>query len=102
MKSTAQAAAPAIGGAFTRIDGPLKVSGSASYTSDKHFPGMLYAVPVGSTIASGRITRLNTAAAAKMQGVRAVYTRENVGRFFRVGVASHAIMDEARPPLEDD
>jgi xanthine dehydrogenase YagR molybdenum-binding subunit len=102
MKSTAQAAAPAIGGAFTRIDGPLKVSGGASYTSDKYFPGMLYAVPVGSTIASGRITRLNTAAAAKMQGVRAVYTRENIGRFFRVGVASHAIMDEARPPLEDD
>ena len=31
-----------------RVDGPLKVSGQAQYTSDFHFPGMLYAVPVES------------------------------------------------------
>jgi len=42
---------PAIGGDFTRIDGPSKVSGAATYTSDFNFPGMLYAVPVCATIA---------------------------------------------------
>lgn len=93
---------PAIGASYARIDGALKVSGGASYTSDKHFPGMLYAVPVGSSIASGRITRLDIAAAAGMPGVRAVFTRENIGRFFRVGATSGAILDEKRPPLDDD
>ena len=37
---------PLIGGDFQRIDGPLKVSGLATYTSDFALPGMLYAVPV--------------------------------------------------------
>jgi len=46
---------PIIGGDFTRIDGPFKVSGAATYTSDFNFPGMLYAVPVCATIAKGRI-----------------------------------------------
>ena len=36
-----------------RVDGPLKVTGSAKYTSDFHVPGLLYAVPVGATIAAG-------------------------------------------------
>jgi len=36
-----------------RIDGPFKVSGTAQYASDFHFPGMLYAVPVEATIANG-------------------------------------------------
>ena len=36
-----------IGRDTPRVDGPLKVSGKAQYTSDFHFPGLLYAVPVG-------------------------------------------------------
>lgn len=59
---------PIIGGDFTRIDGPLKVSGTATYTSDVNLPGTLYAVPVCATIAKGRITHLDTAAAAGMPG----------------------------------
>jgi xanthine dehydrogenase YagR molybdenum-binding subunit len=44
-----------IGKARTRIDGPLKVTGTARYASDHSFPNMLYAVPVGATIAKGKI-----------------------------------------------
>ena len=44
-----------IGRDTPRVDGPLKVSGKAQYTSDFHFPGLLYAVPVEATIANGRI-----------------------------------------------
>ena len=44
-----------IGRDTPRVDGPLKVTGKAQYTSDFHFPGMLYAVPVEATIANGRI-----------------------------------------------
>ncbi len=102
MQATTRDAQPWIGGDFSRIDGPLKVSGTATYTSDMNFPGMLYAVPVCATIGTGRITRLDTVAAAKMPGVRAVFTRENIGRFYRVGVASDARIDEKRPPLDDD
>src|SRR5437667_2840019 len=87
-----------------RIDGPLKVSGMAPYTSDFHFPGMLYAVPVEATIASGRVVKLDTAAAQKMPGVRAIFHRENIGKIFRstMGQGFEGICEERRPPIEDD
>src|SRR5216684_3441503 len=93
-----------IGRATPRVDGPLKVSGTAMYASDFHFPGMLYAVPVEATIASGRVTKLDTAAAEKMQGVRAIFHRENIGKIFRSvqGQGFEGIIDERRPPFEDD
>ena len=72
-----------IGRDTVRVDGPLKVSGRAQYTSDFHFPGMLYAVPVGATIANGKITKLDTATAEKMPGVRAILHRGNIGKIFR-------------------
>src|SRR5438477_2003531 len=87
-----------------RIDVPLKVSGLAHYASDFHFPGMLYAVPVEATIASGRVTKLDTAAAEKMPGVREIFHRENIGKIFRSvqGQGFDGIIDERRPPFEDD
>ena len=93
-----------IGRKTPRVDGPLKVSGVAQYASDFHFPGMLYAVPIEATIASGRVTKLDTAAAEKMPGVRAIFHRENIGKIFRSvkGEGFDGIIDERRPPLEDD
>src|SRR6202022_3629088 len=93
-----------IGRKTPRVDGPLKVSGVAQYASDFHFPGMLYAVPVEATIANGKIQKLDTAAAEKMPGVRAIFHRENIGKIFRsvVGSGLDGIVDERRPPLEDD
>jgi len=55
-----------IGRDTPRIDGPLKVSGTAQYASDFHFPGLLYGVPVEATIAKGKITKLDIAAAEKV------------------------------------
>ncbi|TPI08511.1 xanthine dehydrogenase family protein molybdopterin-binding subunit [Mesorhizobium sp. B4-1-3] len=92
----------AVGRATVRVDGPLKVSGAARYTSDFHFPGMLYAVPVGATIASGTIAAIDTRAAEAMPGVRKVYTRHNIGKFYRVPTSSKALINERRPPLDDD
>jgi xanthine dehydrogenase YagR molybdenum-binding subunit len=87
-----------------RIDGPVKVTGVAHYTSDFHFPGMLYAVPAEATIANGKIQKLDTAAAEKMPGVRAIFHRENIGKIFRsvVGQGIDGICEERRPPFEDD
>ena len=64
-----------IGKARARIDGPLKVTGTARYASDHSFPGMLYAVPVGATIAKGKIKTIDTSRARQMPGVRAVLKR---------------------------
>ena len=93
-----------IGRSTPRVDGPLKVSGKAQYTSDFHFPGMLYAVPVEATIANGRVVKLDTAAAEKMPGVRAIFHRENIGKIFRstLGPGFEGICEERRPPFEDD
>src|SRR5438105_10251563 len=87
-----------------RVDGPRKVSGRAQYTADFHFPGMLYAVPVEATIANGRIVKLDTAAAEKMPGVRAILQRENIGKIFRsvLGPGFEGVCEERRPPFEDD
>src|SRR6267143_6083476 len=87
-----------------RIDGPLKVSGVAQYASDFHFPGLLYAVPVEATIANGKIARLDTAAAEKMPGVRAIFHRKNIGKIFRssAGKGNEGICIERRPAFEDD
>lgn len=87
-----------------RMDGPRKVSGVAQYTADFHFPGMLYAVPVEATIANGRVVKLDTAAAEKMPGVRAILHRENIGKIFRstFGPGFEGVCEERRPPFEDD
>jgi xanthine dehydrogenase YagR molybdenum-binding subunit len=87
-----------------RIDGPQKVTGTALYTSDFHFPGMLYAVPVEATIATGRVVKLDTTAAERMPGVKAIFHRENIGKIFRSipEQGFEGITEERRPPFEDD
>src|SRR5438270_1384034 len=93
-----------IGRKTPRVDGPLKVSGVAQYAADFHFPGMLYAVPVEATIANGKIQKLDTVAAEKMPGVRAIFHRQNIGKISRsvLGKGMEGICIERRPPFEDD
>src|SRR6267378_1726958 len=93
-----------IGRDTARVDGPAKVTGTAKYTSDFHFPGMLYAVPVEATIANGEVVKLDTAAAQAMPGVRAIFHRGNIGKIFRSvkGPGFDVICEERRPPFEDD
>ena len=106
MATQSQAALPntPIGRDTPRVDGPLKVTGQARYASDFPIAGLLYAVPVEATIANGRIVRLDTNAAEKMPGVKAIFHRENIGRIYR-SVPEQGfggITDERRPPFEDD
>src|SRR5262244_3203159 len=93
-----------IGRDTPRVDGPLKVTGKAQYTSDFHFPGTLYAVPVEATIANGRVRTLDTTAAEKLPGVRALLHRANIGKIFRSVLEPdfEGICEERRPPFEDD
>ncbi|MCA1850588.1 MAG: hypothetical protein LC672_05975, partial [Acidobacteria bacterium] len=51
---------------LTRVDGPLKVSGAAQYTYDKHVPGMLYGRVLRSPHAHARVLKIDVAAARRI------------------------------------
>lgn len=60
-----------------RVDGKDKVTGAAKYAAEHKIPGMVYGVLVGSTIAKGTITSLNTKAAENAPGVLTVLSHLN-------------------------
>ena len=69
---------PMIGQPISRVDGPLKVTGKATYAYEHWDDGQpLYGFIVGATIGSGRITRIDTTRAEQAAGVRLVMTHEN-------------------------
>ena len=57
---------------MTRVDGPLKVTGVARYTYDQRLPGMLYARVLRCPHGHARVTRIDSDAAAKIPGVKAI------------------------------
>jgi xanthine dehydrogenase YagR molybdenum-binding subunit len=92
-----------IGTATPRIDGPLKTTGAAEYAADFHFDRMAYAVPVGASISSGRIRRLDSSAAEQMPGVLLVLHHGNIGPLFRTAPGDdNATNSEVRSALEDE
>jgi xanthine dehydrogenase YagR molybdenum-binding subunit len=66
-----------IGQPLTRRDGLEKVTGRARYAADRHPSGLLHAVMAVSSVASGRVTSLDVAAARAHPGVVEVMTPEN-------------------------
>ncbi len=93
-----------VGKPTNRIEGPLKVTGTAKYSSDHQFPGMVYAVPVGATISNGTVKSIDTSAAKKMPGVIAIYHKDNLPKIFRIAPLKDVqlIIDEKRPALADN
>lgn len=69
-----------IGAGIDRIDARLKVTGKAEYAAEVPVANVAHAVIVTSTVARGRITRLDVAAAQAVPGVLAVLTHENAPR----------------------
>ncbi len=59
---------------FARIEGPLKVSGRATYSAEFKLPGMVHGVLVGAQIGKGRITAIDSASVEGLPGVLAVIT----------------------------
>ncbi|WP_199232172.1 MULTISPECIES: xanthine dehydrogenase family protein molybdopterin-binding subunit [unclassified Azospirillum] len=70
----------ALGQPVSRIDGPLKVQGKAQFAAEFPYEGLCYAALAFSTIARGRITALDTAAAEAAPGVVLVMTHRNAPR----------------------
>jgi xanthine dehydrogenase YagR molybdenum-binding subunit len=97
--------APYIGTATSRVDGRPKVTGEAKYAAEFNSPGLAHGSVVTSTIAKGRILRIDRSAAMRVKGVIDVLTHEN-----RPPMADNdqAYKDETAPagspfrPLYDD
>jgi xanthine dehydrogenase YagR molybdenum-binding subunit len=100
---------PVIGAPLRRVDGQLKVTGTARYTADRQAPDMLHAYGVFSSVASGRVLRIDTADAKRVPGVIDIFHHEHVGSLYRVPksgisvptILTSAITDESRLPFED-
>ncbi|MDB6126366.1 MAG: aerobic-type carbon monoxide dehydrogenase, large subunit CoxL/CutL-like protein, partial [Verrucomicrobia bacterium] len=92
-----------VGAAISRVDARRKVTGDADYTADYNFPGQAWACAVKSTIAKGRVTAIDTAAAEKLPGVVTVYTWRNRPKIFPPTKDSPGFMAvEHLGPLADD
>jgi xanthine dehydrogenase YagR molybdenum-binding subunit len=70
-----------VGKPVDRIDGPLKVTGTAPYAYERHdaTPKPAYGYVIGAAIAKGRIAGMALEAARRAPGVLAVVTYENAG-----------------------
>ncbi|MFF1628591.1 molybdopterin cofactor-binding domain-containing protein [Streptomyces sp. NPDC058272] len=67
-----------IGQSLNRVDGPLKVTGRATYAYEHWGADQpLYGFIVGATIGKGRITRIDTESAERAPGVHLVMTHLN-------------------------
>jgi xanthine dehydrogenase YagR molybdenum-binding subunit len=71
-----------VGQSVSRIDGPLKASGTAPYAYERHdvVANQAYGYVVGSAIAKGRIKSIHLGAAKAAPGVLAIVTAENAGK----------------------
>ena len=66
-----------IGKPINRLEGQLKVTGSAKYAGEYDAPDLLYGYVVNSTITKGRITIIDTDDAKSFEGVIEIFTHEN-------------------------
>ena len=94
-----------IGAPISRIDGPLKVQGSARFAAEFPMDGLLYAALSYSTIARGRIATLDTSAAEAAEGVVLVMTHRNALRLKPTPLfmsAAKAAGGDDLPVMQDD
>ena len=94
-----------IGAPMARVDGPLKVTGRARFAAEVPMDGLTHAALVHSTIASGRIARLDTTAAERAPGVVLVMTHRNAPRLAPPPVmmtAPRAAGASDLPVMQDD
>lgn len=116
-----------LGTRVSRVDGPVKVQGKAKYTYDYHPAGLLYGTIVRCPYAHARVKSVDTSAAEKHPGVKAVLVVQGPGKEIHwagdeiVGIAAtseqtardavklvkveyevlpHVVIDETEPPKE--
>ncbi|MCB8878121.1 xanthine dehydrogenase family protein molybdopterin-binding subunit [Acidisoma silvae] len=94
-----------VGTSVSRIDGPLKVQGKATFAAEFVKEGLTYAALAFSTIAKGRIETLDTSAAEAAPGVVLVMTYKNAPRMKPMPLfmtAEKAAGGDNLPIMQDD
>jgi xanthine dehydrogenase YagR molybdenum-binding subunit len=95
-----------IGTPTSRVDGRAKVTGEAKYAGEFNAPGLAYGSVVESTIPRGRIARIDTSEALRVEGVLDVLTHDNRPRMAGTDKAwkDDVAPEEGSPfrPLYDD
>src|ERR1044071_7696533 len=87
-----------IGKRISRVDGPQKVSGRARYSFDINRPGMLFGKIVRCPHAHAKIKSIDTSAAERIPGVKAIHVMQEVGAelyWAGASVVALAAVDEA-------
>jgi xanthine dehydrogenase YagR molybdenum-binding subunit len=92
----------AIGEPISRVDGRLKVTGSARYNGDISLQTVAHAAIVYSTIANGRVESIDTSAAENAPGVLAVLTHNNMPRMKLLPWSHLRPQGQTYLPLQDD
>ena len=77
-RATQSTETPQVGRSVPRLESWLKVTGRAEYVHNLRLPGMLYGKIFRSTVAHGRIRRIDVSAAQAVGGVYRVVTGEDV------------------------
>jgi xanthine dehydrogenase YagR molybdenum-binding subunit len=77
-----------IGKPLDRIDGPLKVTGTATYAAEYQFANMAYGVLVGTKISAGKVVSIDVDAVKAIPGVIDVVT--DFDQFIRVSAQGGA------------
>ena len=91
-----------IGKRISRIDGAQKVSGRAKYSMDINRPGMLFGKIVRSPHAHAKVKSIDTSAAERMPGVKALHIVSDVGtEIFWAGASVVALAAVDEPTAED-
>src|SRR5438876_575256 len=72
-----------IGTRIPRVDGLAKASGRAKYPSDMRPAGLLFGAMLYSPYAHARVKSIDTSAAEKMPGVKAIEVIANAGKELR-------------------
>lgn len=79
-----------VGQPLERRGGRAKVTGTAPYSAEWKVDGLLYAMPVLSTIARGKVVSIDSSIAESMPGVKMILTPENVPRVKKVRPAGES------------
>lgn len=94
-----------IGKPFSRVDGQLKVKGEATFSAEFKVENIAYAALVCSTVARGKVIKIDASEAEKVKGFLSIITHENAPKMNKPPVFESAqdIASGAskHPPMQD-
>ena len=99
-RATQSTETPQVGRSVPRLESWLKVTGRAEYVHNLRLPGMLYGKIFRSTVAHGRIKRIDVSAAQSVGGVYRVITGEDIRKLIPEPYYGPAFHDQPILALE--